>query len=1069
MGSAKAQALRAARRGRGLAALALLLAALPAAGQVLQSPSGVPLGLAGPVAPAKDDRAVYIVKLRDEGAASRRGQVAVVASAKPASGAVLGRTAAATRAYAQRLEQSHDRLLADIGAAGSKLYSFRYALNGFAARLRADQVSRLARRGEVERIWPDTLHRLATNNSSAFLGLQDVEGGLRADLGYTGEDVVIGVIDSGIAPGHPSLRDVVEHMPRACESRWARASWLGRWLCHSIRRDPPTELVYDPPLGWNGVCQEGEGFTRADCNNKVIGARFYLEGFLAQHELDPNEFASPRDADGHGTHVATIAAGNSSVSAWLFGTRLGRVSGIAPRARVAVYKACWRAVGEQGSLCATSDLTRAIDDAVADGVDIISYSVGTTLGETDLTAPDDLALLNALDAGVLAVVAAGNDGPELATISSPASAPWVMTVAASTQTGNVYDDAIAVTAPDDLARALPMREASFTPPLRDGAGAEARLVLVDDGVAQLPNGATGSPRDACEPLTNGAELRGNIALIERGGCEFQDKVRRAEQAGAVAAVVYNTSGGPIAMNGDSGSVGIPAVMIGASDGQLLVNRLTDGEDVTVAVRRGIFAEVRRNGNVMAEFSSRGPATSDPNFLKPDVTAPGVDILAGHTPQPASGLQGETFQYLSGTSQAAPQVAGLAALLLEAHPDWPPSAIKSALMTSARQNVLREPEIDADPLDMGAGHVDPNRAVDPGLTYDNGLLDHAAYLCGLERSPFRVEDCDAVLAAGYPADPTQLNLPSIAVAELVTGDVVTRVVTNRAGPATFTASVSAPPGIEVIVDPPSLALGAGQTGEFALTFLDHGGSPLDQWAFGQLVWSDGARRVASPIALRPVALRVPTRINLLGEEGTIDVPIAFNYNGEYIASLHGLAAPSTVQEGFVEDDPTNEFTFRIGNGVRMHELPEVPADALYLRVALFDELTDGLDDLDLYLFYCPDNLCTQIGQSGRFSSEEEIDVFEPQAGRYVALVHGFETDETAGGPGARYTLFAWTLDQEHDADSLQYAAPSTVAAGDRFDVELRWSVDDPSTRYLGAILHATAEGPYALSVIRVNPF
>ncbi|HEY8521490.1 MAG TPA: S8 family serine peptidase [Gammaproteobacteria bacterium] len=1058
-----------ARRGRGLGALALLLVAWPAAAQLLQSPSGVPLGLATPVAPAKDERAVYIVQLRDDGAASRQGRVRTLAAAKPAAATSLSRTAAVRRAQAQRLEQTHDRLLAEVGAAGSKVYSFRYALNGFAARLSADQVSRLARRGEVERIWPDTLHRLATNNSSAFLGLQDVNGGLRAALGYTGEDVVIGVIDSGIAPGHPSLRDVVEHIPRACESRWARASWLGRWLCHSIRRNPPTELVYDPPEGWNGTCEEGEGFTRADCNNKVIGARFYLDGFLAQHELDPNEFASPRDADGHGTHVATIAAGNSSVSAWLFGTRLGRVGGIAPRARIAVYKACWRAAGEQGALCATSDLTRAIDDAVADGVDVISYSVGTTLGETDLTAPDDLALLNALDAGVLAVVAAGNDGPDLATISSPASAPWVMTVAASTQTGNVYDDAIAITEPDDLARELPMREASFTPSLRDGASAEARLVLADDGVAQLANGAAGSRRDACEPLVNAAEVRGHIALIERGGCEFWVKVQRAEQAGAVAAVVYNTSGAPFPMNGDSGSVGIPAVMIGANDGQLLVNRLTDGEEITVALRRGIFVEVRQTGNMMAEFSSRGPATSDANFLKPDVTAPGVDILAGHTPQPASGLQGETFQYLSGTSQAAPQVAGLAALLLEAHPDWPPSAIKSALMTTARQNVLREPEIDADPLDMGAGHVDPNRAVDPGLTYDNGLLDHAAYLCGLERSPFLVEDCDAVLAEGYPADPTQLNLPSIAVAELVTGDIVTRVVTNRGGPATFTASVTAPPGIEVIVEPPTLALGAGETAEFGLTFIDHGDSPLDEWTFGQLVWSDGARRVASPIALRPVALRVPTRINLFGEEGTLDVPIAFNYNGEYIASVHGLAAPATVQDGFVEDDPTNQFTFRIGNGVRMHELPEVPPDTLYLRVALFDELTDGLDDLDLYLFYCPDNLCTQIGQSGRFDSEEEIDVFEPQPGRYVALVHGFETDETAGGPGARYTLFGWTLGRDDEAGNLEYAAPPTVAAGDRLDVELTWSVDDPTTRYLGAILHSTAEGPYALSVIRVLPF
>src|SRR5690606_13504185 len=476
--------------------------------------------------------------------------------------------------------------------------------------------------------WPDTDRRLATINSAIFLGLENPSGGLRADLGLRGEDIVIGLIDSGITPDHPSLLDVERHVPRVCQSRWATASWLGLWLCRPHRKSPRTTLEYDPPKGFSGICQEGEGFPAGSCNNKIIGARYYIDGFLARHELDPNEFVSPKDADGHGTHIATIAAGNPT-SARLFGRRVARVAGIAPRARIAVYKACWLKPGERRATCATSDLARAIDDAVADGVDIINYSVGSL--ETDLTAPDDLALLDAFDAGILTVVAAGNDGPDYATIGSPSSAPWVLTVGASTQGGTLFEEAVEITAPEDLAGLVPMREASFTPRLDPERAIEARLVLADDGVGTT-GAFGGSVRDACEPLTG--NVAGAVVLIERGNCDFVVKLGHAERAGARAAIVYNTTGAPIVMNGDRDSVRIPAVMIGAAEGQLLADRLVAGERIDVRLVAGLFIEGNVSGSVVADFSSRGPDLSEPDFVKPDVTAPGVEILGGHTPDVA---------------------------------------------------------------------------------------------------------------------------------------------------------------------------------------------------------------------------------------------------------------------------------------------------------------------------------------------------------------------------------------------------------------------------------------------------
>lgn len=1070
--------LRTLRAVAGLVAAALLA---PAAGQVTHVQINEPLRLVGGLSPVKGGSAVYIVKLREPGAASRKGVRSALTAEKPSAQARAARAAEA-EAYAGQLERTHDRLLGGIGAGNSKIYSYRYSVNGFAARLTAAQVSRLARSAEVERIWLDTDQYLQTNNSAAFLGLQNPEGGLRADLGLRGEDIVVAVIDSGIAPNHPSLLDTEDRSPRACRSQWAQASILGLWLCARYRHNPPLERVYDPPVGFTGICQAGEGFEPSLCNNKVVGARYYIDGFLSRYELDPGDFRSPRDVDGHGTHIATIIAGNA-VDASLLGTRVARVSGIAPRARIAVYKACWLKPGEARGTCATSDLVRAIDDAVADGVDLINYSVGSL--ETDLDAPDDLALLDALDAGVLTVVAAGNDGPDLDTIGSPSSAPWVLTTGASTQDGEFFDDAIEITAPADLAEAIVMREASFTPPLSTDDEIEERLVLADDGVGARDGTAAGSTRDACEPLVNEDEMDGRVALIERGGCEFQVKIGNAENAGAVAVVVYDNVGPPIVMNGDEGSVGIPAVMIGADDGQVLVDRLVDDADgdgfdddgfesddeaVTVRLARGIFASVPGSPNIVADFSSRGPSLSDANFVKPDVTAPGVDILGGQTPDVAYGLRGETYQYMSGTSQAAPEVTGVAALLKEAHPSWSPAAIKSALMTTTYVEVERADGEPADAFDMGAGHIDPNRAIDPGLVYDNSFADHAAYLCGLHEPPFSASECAAHAAAGHSGSAVDLNLPSIGVAELISGDVVRRRVTNVGPPATFTAEVIEPPDMSVVVEPPTLVLGTDETAEFTLRFVD-GGAERDFWSFGELAWVNATHRVESPIAVKPVTVRSPRELFLTGLQGTATAPLAFGYSGAYGATVHGLRLPTLdangqVPRGFVDDDATNTFTFRNGNGVTQHAFT-VPANQLLLRVALFDEFTDGEDDLDLFLFYCPNNQCSQVAKSDGVTSDEQIDIAQPQPGSYVLLVHGFETDQVAGGPGANYSLFTWSLGANDAVGNLAVSAPTTVANGDRVDMTLQWSDLAPASRYLGAISHTTPNGLYDITIVNVE--
>jgi subtilisin family serine protease len=1012
--------------------------------------------------PARFDERVYIVQLEQPPALSYRGKPGGLAATRPVNGQRFDPRSSNVRQYSQELTDTHDHLLQSIGAYDGKLYSYRYTFNGFAARLTAIQAQKLRSKKNVLNVWEDQVRYLSTNDSPVFLGLFDSQGGLVTDLGLKGENVVIGIIDSGISPEHASFTDSAPaSRPRLCRSSWAENSLLGLWLCHRFnRRDD--ELVYDPPVDWNGSCEVGENFTIDSCNNKLIGARFYVDGFLESFALDPNEFISPRDADGHGTHIASTAAGNE-VRAILAGTDLDRVNGIAPRARIAVYKACWLEPGQVRGSCATSDLQRAIEDAVADGVDIINYSVGNT--DISISDPDDLALLAASDAGVLSVVAAGNDGPAEATILSPSGAPWVLTVGASSRTGEKFEEAMRVNAPGNLAANYATREASFTPALKDVGPITAELILVDDGDA-----AFGTLYDACEPLVNGSRVADKVAFLQRGSCDFEVKLRNAENAGATAALVFNNQSDLIVMSGTRDSVNIPAVMISQADGRLLFDELQNDRPVEVTLDKSLFLNLPDKGNVMASFSSRGPNLTEPDVLKPDLTAPGVNILAAQTPDVANGLRGESFQYLSGTSMSVPHVAGIAALIREAHPDWQPAAIKSALMTTARQDVVKEDgTTPADAFDMGSGHVVPNRAADPGLVYEARKEDYDAFTCGTGAPRVSEAECEQLLAAGFPGDAVGLNLPNIALSSLVSRRTITRRVTNVGEAGQYSVQVEAPPGIDVEVTPSVLSLGPGETGSYEVSVATRS-ADLYEWQFGALSWVDAKHTVRSPIAVRPVPFVAPLQAIASGTSGNLQFDVQFGYTGTYETIVQGLAPPFVVEQIVIADDPLNEYVFEPPDTQSVppdiwRSAPRliVAEDNTFLRVALFDENTDGEDDLDLYVYYCPtQNFCSLAGLSAESDSNDRVDVLFPLPGEYIIDVHGFETD----GPNAIFDLFIWTVGPFDNLGNLSVAGPTEALSGQTGTVNVSWSELEFAT-HLGVITHSDGTEPLEVTLIEIQ--
>ncbi|MCH9694970.1 MAG: S8 family serine peptidase [Gammaproteobacteria bacterium] len=1052
---------------------------LASAGAHAQAESAITGGNSRILAVIEDDTTtnVYVVQLRTPPTAEYHADLGRTrVSSKPGLGEPrpdrLQKNDAAIQNYAAKLDAEQQKVLQKVAPGTQRIYSYKYSLNGFAARMSPAQAGKLKRSSDVLNVWEDEVRPLSTYHTPTFLELFDRDNGLRSEHELDGDGIVIAFIDSGVAPEHPALQETrPADRPRACRSSWGETTILGKWLCKRFDRLPDV-VEFEPPENWNGECESGEDFETTACNNKLIGARWFIDGAENSGFIDPNEFRSARDADGHGTHTATTAAGNRS-NASIFGTSIGNIEGMAPKARVAVYKACWLRPQQTRASCNTSDLVNAIDAAVADGVDIINYSVGSSMRDT--TAPDDIALMDAAKAGVLSIVAAGNEGPNLATIGSPAGAAWVMTAAASTRAGNSSVESFEVVAPSSIAARYATKEALFSPPLKERGPLEARLILAEDDDTSLPEGGTGNTSDGCQPLTNGDEISGNVALLQRSGCPFTDMVRNAEEAGAIAALVYNIAGDPIVMFGESGLVDIPALMIGQADANLIIAEFDAGNDVDVILEKSLLLTTNDDGNVMAGFSARGPGPIG-DILKPDVTAPGVNIIAGYTPDPANATPGENYAYLSGTSMATPHVAGVAALLRQAHPGWSPAAIKSALMTSARQDLQVANTITpANPFDYGAGHIDPNEALNPGLVYDVSNDEYDALACGLESPGVVQSRCDELSAAGYSFLARDINQPSIAFSQLANELSVTRRVTNVSDETgSYSAAVSAPPGISVLVEPASISVGPGETAEFTVT-MTYVDGPLDLWRFGSLTWTSADHDVRSSIAVKPTSVSAPGEVSSVGGTGMLTIPVEFGYNGSYSPRVHGLKLPfirdaaNNEPPGYVGNDPDKTFIPSPSSNVTLHKRRIEFPNRLFLRFALFDELTDGNDDLDMYVYYCGTDevTCFPIGESGSPTSAEEFNLLNPPVGIYYVFVHGFETDEVTGGPGANYDLLSWAFGDPDDAGNMNVSGPAFVSAGTTADVTVNWSNLLPNSIYLGGISHNTPQGRSALTIITIR--
>lgn len=1073
----------------GCYGLMVLVLASPSVAQEVRSQPQVPRNLAVATPPAAALQ-TYVVQMKAEPGARYKGGVIGLSATAPAAGERYDTAEQHVQAYTSYLVTTHEQALAAVHADGRKIYSYRHALNGFAARLTADQARALKDHPGVQNVWPDRLMEIDTNNSSEFLGLLDAREGLRTELELQGEDVIVGVLDSGAIPEHPSFTDTdPQALPSFCNNPRSEAQAT---RCQRFRARR-AEVVYSaPPARWKGVCQTGEGWSEQDCNNKLIGARWFVEGFInLRGGVADTDFLSARDASGHGSHTAATAAGNP-VTASLGNTPLTTVSGVAPRARLAIYKVCWQTRGSSVS-CAFSDSAAATDAAVADGVDVLNFSVGTAPSFND---PQDLAFLDAVAAGVSVARSGGNSGPRPS--STNAGSPWVTTVAASTQTGEAFSLAALVQEPPTVAGGYPAVEGAVTQPLSAVGSIREGLVAA-------------RPIDACRAVGN--VFAGKIALVSRGGCSFVIKIANVARAGAGAILVYTDDRPKTVMGGAATSVTrkIPGVMIDNAIGRELQGLLAAGSGVVVSLGAGNYISESLDGNVMASFSSRGPFRTQRDWIKPDITAPGVRILAAYAPEPGA-VRGPVFNYLQGTSMSSPQIAGLSALIQEAHPTWSPAQIKSALMTTARQGILKEDgETPADAFDFGAGHVDPNKAVNPGLTYNAGHADYLAASCGTDTPLTTPTDCRFLSGTlGLSTDPADLNLPSIGIGRLPGRKTVTRTVTAVADfeeraegdddddrdddgdddgsrgaqddddddeedgrapdvASLYRATVEAPPGFSVEVSPATLELSPGMSASYEVTIIN-ASAPPGQWAFGALTWHDNAgHRVRTPVAVNGIAFLTPDSFLGVGARGGAQLSVTFGYTGPYVAQAHDLADPGQTVVN-PQDDPNNRFVF-LGPGVEIAYLGELGSDVLLAQWSTFDAYTSGNDNIDLHLYYCPNFFCSPVATSTGPSAHETVSITQPRndpniPDPYVVFAHAMDTD---GGTPAKVMVFDWQVGQAREGGRLQVTPPPQAQVGKTQTVGIAWRGLNTGAGYkqLGAVSHQDANGNRALTLVRVD--
>lgn len=956
----------------------------------------------------------YIVVMKADPLATYDGGTPGLRATKPDKGDKLDAHSATSKKYIAHLKNEQRKLAKTTGVSPDADY--QVTVNGFAADLTGAQVDELRASKDVLGVYADSIRHPEAQSSTEFLGLGDDAKGLggvwqeTGGVGTAGAGVVVGVVDTGIAPENPSFAG--DKLKKAHHKKSKGQPYTDGSYVYFDKADGNT---FQSPI------VTGQDWNKHDYSTKLIGAQYFSSGAAAAGFDFQYDYLSPRDGAGHGSHTASTAAGNFGVEASVSGVDLGSISGVAPAAKVAMYKACYEGPNPAvttDDICALSDLVGAIDAAVADGVDVINYSIGGGAA-TGVVEPDDLAFLSAAAAGVFVSVSAGNAGPD--PITADHASPWYTTVAAST---------------------IPTWEGTVRFPGFEKAGASVSVPFgsqINGPSVYAGDAAAGEGAELCLPGTlDPAVVKDHIVVCDRGQNARVEKSETVKAAGGIGMILVNVPGGADSLDNDFHAV--PTVHLAAANRAAVLEYVRSGDDMPVTLigenTTGVVTPVPQ----IAGFSSRGPMkAAGSDIIKPDVAAPGVAILAATN---NAGKAEPTFGILSGTSMASPHVAGLGALYLGEHPNATPAEIKSSLMTTAYDTVNADGSTNTDVFAQGAGQVDPERYFEPGLLYLNDVQDWASYIEGVLPGSFTGVD---------PIDASDFNGASISIGTLASAQTVTRTVTSTAA-GTYTAEASIP-GVDVTVEPSTLSFSkAGESKTFTVTF-DNASAPVEKWATGSLSWKSSDGDVRSPLAVFPVTADAPAEVAATGADGSTSVEITPGINGTLPLNLNGLTPLQLLVD---EDNPVDGHS---GDGESGDEnkdvswIVDVPEGTALTRFDLDSSDDEGSDlDLTVYRVVSPTDLrYYERWLSASASADEQVTLSAPTAGTYVVIANIY----SAPNP------MTWDMTYANVASGADQGAltatpnPLSVTRGEKVSYDLSWSGLD-AAKYLGFVQYGDSD-------------
>lgn len=937
--------------------------------------------------------------------------------------------------YLQRYQQDFLGAVSHIVNTRKPIAKYQFALNAIAIRMTQDEAVALTSNQQVKKISRERIHRIETDRGPTLIGAPNIWNASIGALPQTqGEGIIIGIIDSGVNTDHPSFAEV-----------------SGDGYTHTN------------PLG-NGIfigdC--ANNFPEL-CNNKLIGVRSYsaiTSNYSDTEIFPPNLPQNGEDYGGHGSHVASTAAGNillnlpetlpTAGEIVSDGTPTGfsfpQISGVAPRANIISYQVCFGGRSDQNDTyadCPSSAILLGIDDAIRDGVDVINFSISG--GGNPWTDTTERAFLSAQQAGIFVSTSAGNSGPGVS--SSVKHSPWYTVVAASEHgRENAFVKSISnFTGGNSVPADITGQS--------DSGSITAPIVYAGD--FSNPNDPTNDPAQCLQPFPSNT-FSGQIVVCDRGEIARVDKARNVRNGGAGGFVLANVQGGDTFLANDQYVV--PGIHINADDGDVLKQWLASGSNHRATITGGVASQsidVARV-DVLGNFSSRGPNTSI-STLTPTLTAPGVDIYAafaderyGHDGHVASAGD---FTYLSGTSMSSPHAAGAAALLKAVHPEWTPDNIRSALSLTAQTGVLREDaSTSANPFDMGAGRIRVDEAAQVGLVMDESFNDYIA-----------ANPDDG-------GDPRSLNLPSITDNECVGVCTWSRTFTATKDGSWDVRGDALDSTLDISVSPESFSLLRGQSQTIEV-IIDSTSADKNRYVFAQVVLTaSNSPDLHLPVSIFSTLGDIPTEIQTEATRDSdsllIDDIDAVDLDN-FLLTPYRLVKASSVIGTIEQDSDNSDYLDDLSDGVVVTEV-DVPANSKRLVTEI---VSSTALDLDLFLIFDSNNdgaisSFEEIGQSLSFDSLEEISVNNPEAGRYFIVVQNFtSSNRTRDDFELRYAVVGNDVD-----NSLTVNAPTALSADVPFDMRVFYDLAEASAGddFYGAIdLGRSASSANNLGMITVD--